>query len=205
VDIFVIRSPWLVIGAHAEAKLARTSCPSRSDDEIGSWIADTVQRALAYTVTLIRNRAEAEDIVHDCYSRLLARSDRYDLPVVGTRLLYKAITNACINHTQRRPPVVSLDAADGGLGPEDRSLADTTDAGPEQRAIQGELEMAVAVALAELPLIQRAIVELQTLGHGSAEVADMLQISRANARVLLHRARQTLATRLRPFLEDQLT
>ena len=65
-----------VVAEDAEAKLARTSRPSRSDDELGAWIADTVQRALAYAVTLVRNRAEAEDIVHDCYSRLLARSDQ---------------------------------------------------------------------------------------------------------------------------------
>ena len=39
-----------------------------------------MQRALAYAVTLVRNQTEAEDIVHDCYIRLLARSDHYDLP-----------------------------------------------------------------------------------------------------------------------------
>ena len=164
-----------------------------------------MQRALAYAVTLVRNRAEAEDIVHDCYSRLLARSDHYDLPSDGTKLLYKAITNACINRTQRRPPVVSLDAAEQGLGSDGRSLADRSDAGPEHRAIHGELEAAVAAALAELPVTQRAIVELRSLGHTSAEIADMLEISHANARVLLHRARQTLATRLRPFIEDHVT
>jgi RNA polymerase sigma-70 factor (ECF subfamily) len=194
-----------VIGAEVEAKLARTSRSSRCDDDLGSWIADTVQRALAYAVTLVPNRAEAEDIVHDCYSRLLARADRYDLPVDGTRLLYKAITNACINRIQRQPPVVSLEAAGGGFGSTGGPLADKPEAGPEQRAIHGELEVAVAAALAELPVNQRAIVELRCLGHTSAEVAEMLEISQANERVLLHRARQALATRLRPFIEDHVT
>jgi RNA polymerase sigma factor (sigma-70 family) len=164
-----------------------------------------VRRALAYAMTLVRNRTEAEDIVHDCYSRLLARSDQYDLLSDGTRLLYRAITNACINWTQRRPPFVSLDAAEHGSGPDRRSLADRSEAGPEQRAIHGELEDAVAVALAELPVTQRAIVELRSLGHSLVEIADMLEISHANARVSLHRARQTLATRLRPFIEDPVT
>jgi RNA polymerase sigma factor (sigma-70 family) len=194
-----------VVSAYAEAKLARTSRPSRSDDELGRWIADTVQRALAYAVTLVRNRAEAEDIVHDCYGRLLTKSDRYDLPSDGTKLLYKAITNACINRTRRRPPVVSLDAAEHEPGSGGRSLVDKSDAGPEHRAILGELEVAVAGALSELPVSQRAIVELRSLGHTSAEIAEMLEISHANARVLLHRARQTLATRLRPFIEDHVT
>ena len=67
---------------------------------------------------------------------------------------YKAITNACINWTQRRPPVVSLDAAEQGRGADRLSLADKSDAGPEHRAIHGELEAAVAAALAELPVTQ---------------------------------------------------
>jgi RNA polymerase sigma-70 factor (ECF subfamily) len=164
-----------------------------------------VRRALAYAVTLVRNRAEAEDIVHDCYSRLLARSDHYDLPSDGTKLLFRAITNACINWTQRRPPVVSLDAVERGSGADRLALADTADVDPEHRAMRGELDAAVAEALAELPVTQRAVVELSSLGHSLVEVADMLQISHPNARVLLHRARRTLAARLRPFIEGHVT
>jgi DNA-directed RNA polymerase specialized sigma24 family protein len=33
----------------------------------------------------------------------------------------------------------------------------------------------------------------------------MLEISHSNVRVMLHRARRTLATRLRPFIEDHVT
>src|SRR3954451_848834 len=128
----------------AEGTLAPSSRSgsSSSDDELGRGITQSVEHALAYATTLVRNRAEAEDIVHDCYSRLLARSDRYDLPKDGTKLLYKAITNACINRTRRRPPVVSLDAAGLGHDSGGRSLIEKSDAGPEQRAIVGELEVA---------------------------------------------------------------
>jgi RNA polymerase sigma-70 factor (ECF subfamily) len=188
-----------------EAKLARTTRPGGSDDQLSAWVADTVRRALAYAVTLIRNQADAEDLVHDCYIRLLARSDHYDLPRDGTKLLFRSITHACINWTQRRPPVVSLDAAEQGGGVDRLPLAVKADADPEQRAICGELESAVAAALTELPVAQRAIVELSGLGHSLVEVADMLEISHSNARVMLHRARRTLATRLRAFIEDPVT
>jgi RNA polymerase sigma factor (sigma-70 family) len=186
-----------------EKQLARTSCPGNSGDELSPWIAETAQRAIAYATSLVRNPVEAEDIVHDCYSRLLARSDKYDLPRDGTRLLFKAITNACINWTRRRPPVVSLEAAERGSGPGGGFPAGGRGLGPECEAIRGELEAAVAEALAELPVSQRAIVELRSLGHSLPEAADMLEISHANARVLLHRARRTLAARLRHFIEDQ--
>ena len=182
--------------------MARTS---PSDDQLDAWVAGTVLRALAYAVTLVRNQTEAEDIVHDCYVRLLARSDQYDLPRDGTKLLFRSITNACINWTQRRPPLVNFEAAEQGRGADRMSLAARADAEPERRAIHGELEAAVAEAMTELPVGQRAIVELRSLGHSLLEVADILEISHANARVMLHRARRTLATRLRPFIEDHVT
>lgn len=159
-------------------------------------MSETLGHALAYALSLIRNRAEAEDIVQDCYGRLLAKSDRYDLPRDGTKLLYKAISNACINARQRRPPVV------GEASQDLSALANQAASGPEHQAILGELEDAVAQALEELPMIQKGVVELRSLGHTTVEIAEILEISHANARVLLHRARQTLADRLRPFIEE---
>lgn len=93
------------------------SSPDRAD-EVDLWISETMQRALAYAITLVRNRADAEDIVQDCYGRLLARSAEYDLPRDGSKLLFKAITNACINRVQRRPPTLELEVAAGAAGPD---------------------------------------------------------------------------------------
>ena len=158
-------------------------------------MAETLPLALAFAVSLLGNRTDAEDIVQDCYSRLLAKSDQYDLPRDGSKLLLKSISNASINLTQRRRPAVSLDAA--------ADLA-VSQSDAEQGAIHRELEAAVALALANLPVNQRAIVELRSLGHSLLEIADMLEVSHANARVLLHRARQQLAQSLAPFLEENV-
>ena len=118
-------------------------------------------------------------------------------------MLYKAITNASINWSQRRKPAVSLDhsSTDGRttLPADDRS-PDPVDA-----AIRQELDDAIAAALRELPVPQRAAIELRSLGHSLIEVAEMLNVSHANARVLLHRARQTLASRLQPFLKENVS
>ena len=179
------------------------SSPDRAD-EVDRWIEETVHRALAYAITLVRNRADAEDIVQDCYGRLLARSEQYDLPRDGSKLLFKAIANACINHVQRRPPTVQLEIAAGAAGPDRLSLADRSEAVPDRRAMRREFEEAIAAALAELPVTQRAVLELRILGHSLIEVAEMLEMSHANARTVLHRARRTLAARLRPFLEDDV-
>lgn len=174
-----------------------------SHDPIDQWVVETSQGALGYAVTLMRNRADAEDIVHDCHSRLLAKAGEYDLPKDGKKLLYRSITNACINWTQRRLPETSLDQLQWASGEDKHALADRRTAEPIQGAILRELEQAVAEAMNELPVAQRAAVELRSLGHTLVEVAEMLEVSHANARVILHRARATLAVRLQPFIEDR--
>jgi RNA polymerase sigma-70 factor (ECF subfamily) len=177
--------------------------PGRSD-ELTAWVAATAQRALAYAVTLVRNRTEAEDVVHDCYVRLLARAGEYDLPRDGEKLLFKAITNACINLVQRRPPVVSLEAVEHAGGADRPPLADKPETRPDRRAMDRELEHAIENALMTLPVTQRAVVELHSLGYSLVEVAEMLDLSHSNARVVLHRARRALAAKLRRFVEDDV-
>ncbi len=181
----------------------------RADEELNDWIVSTVQQALAFALSLLRNRVEAEDIVHDCYGRLLARADKYDLPRDGSKLLFKAISNACINATQRRAPTVSLDATTNSPDGDatdltTTALADKLGSQPEQQAMHRELEAALESALGELSTMQRAVIELRGLGFSLVDAAQMLEISDANARTLLHRGRARLAQRLRPFLEENV-
>jgi RNA polymerase sigma-70 factor (ECF subfamily) len=171
--------------------------PTNEQPQLDRWIEETLPRALGYALSLVPQRSDAEDLVHDCYMRLLSKSDVYDLPNDGAKLLFRSITHACINWQQRRRPVVTLGSNTESFGP--MSLH----TGPEQLAMYGELEVAVGEALSTLPFMQRAAVELRSLGHSLAEVAEILEISHANARVTLHRARQVLSERLAGFLNAE--
>ena len=177
--------------------------PYPSDEQLDAWVLQTSRRALGYAVTLTHNREDAEDIVHDCYSRLLGKVDQYDLLRDGTKLLFRSITNGCINLAQRRRPESSLNHLEQDGGRDRHALADGRADQPVQRAILHELEQAVVAAMSELPVAQRAAIELRSMGHSLIEVADMLEISPANARVVLHRARTALATKLHPFIESE--
>ncbi|HEX3147848.1 MAG TPA: sigma-70 family RNA polymerase sigma factor [Gemmataceae bacterium] len=162
---------------------------------LDAWVRGTLTGAVAYARSLLRNRTVAEDVVHDCFCRLLRRADVYDLPNDGTKLLYRAITNACINHTQRARSVSSLD--DGELS---ERLADGKSATPAEEAAASELEAAMNRGLARLSVMQRAAVELKSLGHSLEDIADTLGLSATNAGVLVHRARRALAAELAAFL-----
>jgi RNA polymerase sigma-70 factor (ECF subfamily) len=71
---------------------------------------------------------------------------------------------------------------------------------PETEAEARETRQALAAALSKLPPRQRIVVTLRDVqGYGSDEVCAILDISAANQRVLLHRARAAL----RAALEDR--
>jgi RNA polymerase sigma-70 factor (ECF subfamily) len=165
-------------------------------------VLESAPRAVAYAASLLQDRAQAEDVVQDCYCRLLARQEHYDLARDGTPLLFRSITNACINLGRRRRGY-SLDAGfDGEAAPEP---ADVRAVQPLDAVLHHELADAVSAGLAKLPVQQRAALELRVLGYAQQEVADMLGLTVSHAGVLIHRARQALAKQLAPLLEERLS
>jgi len=175
-----------------------------ADGQLNTWVSESVPQVLRYACTLVQTRQVAEDLVQDCCCRLLAKADVYNLPRDGTKLLFRSVTNACINWTQRQPPEISLDQRQSPASSGRQALPDPASPEPVQIAMQRELEQAVDTAMRALPLNQRAAIELRSLGHSLEEVAEILETSHGNARVLLHRARVTLADRLKSHLEDHV-
>jgi RNA polymerase sigma factor (sigma-70 family) len=162
----------------------------------------TLPRALAFATSLLRDRAISEDVVHDCYVRLLEKADTYDLPADGTKLLYKAITNACIDRNYRDRRLLSLEVALSAESDGPSAVADTRACDPHELASHRELEEAVACELARLTVAQRGALELRSLGYSLEEIAVALDLSPSNAGVLVHRARKALAERLERFWEE---
>jgi RNA polymerase sigma-70 factor (ECF subfamily) len=174
-----------------------------SDDQrnrLEAWVLAVGPRAVAYARSLVRDPSRAEDVVQECLYQLLRRAAHYDLERDGVKLLFRAISNRCINQAAREKALRSLDsagAAEGGPLP----VADRLALRPEQVLQYRELEDAVRRALRRLPALQRAAVELRALGLSKEEIAAALGVSATNAGVLAHRGRAALAADLRPFLE----
>jgi RNA polymerase sigma-70 factor, ECF subfamily len=71
---------------------------------------------------------------------------------------------------------------------------------PEQNMLAGEVQAQVEAALAALPERQRVVITLRDVeGYSSDEVCSILDISAANQRVLLHRARAFVRGRLEEY------
>jgi RNA polymerase sigma-70 factor (ECF subfamily) len=168
------------------------------DPSIDAWVSASLAQALGFARSLTGDADAAEDVVHDCYLRLLRKAGEYDLVRDGTKILMRAITNACINRWQRRHPTRSLDEpiGQGELAEVTRTWEDTRSRSPLEHAMAGELSERVGRLLGELPVLQRAALELKAMGHSLGEIAEALNIRSNHAAVLIHRARATLASQL---------
>lgn len=187
-----------------EANLSSDEESTHTREAIEAWTLATIPRALAYARSLLRDRSRGEDVVHDCYVRLLRKGEAYDLLADGTKLLFKAITNACIDINTRERRLESLDEPPGGRqGEPPWSSVDRRALDPHELAAHREFEAALAEGLRRLPVAQRAALELKSLGYSLEEIAEALGTSPSNAGVLVHRARKALAARLAHFLGNR--
>ena len=177
---------------------------SRAERRIERWIMRTAPRAIGYARTLLSNPDMAEDLVQDVLCRLLDHTE-YDLLRDGENLLFRSVSNACISAGERRRQMASLDAE----GPENSSLIEKLESSrsgdPAEAAASLELLSAVQQQLKGLPPLQRAAVELKALGRTLKEIAEVLDVTAANAGVLVHRGRQMLIKKLGTLLPEELT
>jgi RNA polymerase sigma-70 factor (ECF subfamily) len=172
-------------------------------ESLRSWVLATLPEAIAFATSLLRDRNAAEDIVHDCYCRLLQKASVYDLPRDGMKIMLRSITNACIDRKGRERVLLSLDAIREAENSAGNHWVDHRAEQPLQRAMARELEQAMEEGLDRLPMAQRAALHMKSTGHSLQDIADTLGISVGNAGILVHRARQAMSQYLAPYLEEK--
>lgn len=154
----------------------------RSPAERKLAIAAEAPRLMRYACALLRDRREAEDLVHDCIVKALANLSNWRDGDNPRKWLFTILHNVHIDRIRthaRRPRMVPLEDEHGGVGPV-RQSEDVTVA---------EIDR----ALAALPLEQRQCVLLIGLeGAGYAEAAEMLGIPVGTVMSRLSRGRERL-------------
>ncbi|MBX9652356.1 sigma-70 family RNA polymerase sigma factor [bacterium] len=164
-----------------------------SDQDIDDWIRKTLPEAVAFAAAMTGNHSLAEDIVQDCYVRLLKRRGEYDLIQDGRKLLFRSITNAAINEA-RSLRVLRTETPSG-------DIEDLRTPSPSDVLSAREVEASVASALDQLPIRERAALELTVAGESAAVIAEILEITANHVSVLVHRARARLRESLRTLTD----
>jgi len=180
--------------------------------EIAQPVPDGLEaRLLAYRPlierhirALVRDKADAEELTQDSYTRALLRIDELRDPQAALAWLYRIATNVCLDRLRRRQPcTVPLDVE--VVGPEDSDDAGTREqpASEIQMAVErAEMSECVQRYLETLPDDYRTVIFLHDVYElSNPEIAELLDCSVATAKIRLHRAR----VRLRGVLKAACT
>ena len=153
----------------------------------------------------VRDETEAEDIAQNVFVQAWKSAPRYQATAKFSTWLFTIARNLCLNEFRRRSrhPAESLDQMRDDS--DDQPLFQVVDKrirGAQDELLQGELEHKVDAAIDELPENQRialALCRQEELSY--EEIAEVLGCSLSATKSLIHRARETLKARLKPYLQ----
>ena len=159
--------------------------------------------------SFVPNRAVAEEVVQDTWLGVLRGIDRFEGRSSLKTWLFRILVNRArtTGARERRQTPVDIDTLAAvpaerfgtGGGWADPPVAWADDA--DDRLDAEKLAEVITGYLDQLPESQRQVLLLRDFeGLSSAEVCDLLDLTEANQRVLLHRAR----SKVRGFLEAQM-
>jgi RNA polymerase sigma-70 factor (ECF subfamily) len=188
---------------------------------LDTWSRGMLRAARGYVST----HESAEDVVQETWLAVLRGIDRFEGRASLRTWVYRILVNIAKTRGAKDSRTVSFtDLAPDG-GPDDtgptvdparfRGADDpypghwkefpaawpSTDTEVERREVRSRIDHAVR----GLPQRQRIVITLRDIeGYSSEEVCAILEISAANQRVLLHRARAVVRGRLEEYFSAQL-
>jgi RNA polymerase sigma-70 factor (ECF subfamily) len=153
----------------------------------------------------LRDEAETEDVAQNTFLQVWKSRARYQRTAKFSTWLFTIARNLCLNEIRRRSrhPAESLEEthAEHDDQPQ-RQYEDKKIFLPTDDALHGELARKIEEALAELPENQRTAILLCRQDELSyEEIAEVLNCSLSATKSLIHRGRETLKEKLKPYLQ----
>lgn len=181
---------------------------------LDSWSGGMLRLARSFVST----EESAAEVVQETWLAVIEGIGRFEGRSSVKTWVYRILTNTAKRRGTREQKVVPLSSIDSDNGPtvdpsRFRPPGDPfpghwwefppTWPTPEQGLLGGEVRSRLAAALDELPARQRIVIVLRDVeGYGSDEVCDLLEITAANQRVLLHRARAFVRGKLEEYYKE---
>jgi RNA polymerase sigma-70 factor (ECF subfamily) len=153
---------------------------------------------------MLRDPTEAEDMAQNVFVQVYRSAHRYEVSSKFSTWLFTIARNLCLNEIRRRSrhPTESLDVPRQDNPDQPRQqFEDHKTCSPPDSLLRGELEEKIEQALAELPENQRMAILLCRQDELSYEaIAEVLGCSLSATKSLIHRGRETLKEKLKPYL-----
>jgi RNA polymerase sigma-70 factor, ECF subfamily len=179
---------------------------------LDAWSSGLLRAARAYVST----RESAEDVVQDTWLAVIRGVDRFEGRSSLRTWVYRIMINTAKSRgakDKRTMPMSDLTPEDTGptvdparfRGPDDPYQGHWKDFPPQWPSVETEVESRqlqarIEAAVARLPDRQRIVITLRDIeGYSAEEVSAALEVSAANQRVLLHRARAAVRADLESY------
>lgn len=158
-----------------------------------------------FAYRFVRNRGSAEDLAQEIFLRVYEAAPGYKVQAKFTTWLYRIATNVCLNEVRKPHVRAALNNEEdcGDIGKVEISGMDNAPVLQDRLLEQQAVFRALGQALEQLPEKQKAAFILnkyQDLSYG--EVAGIMKISEKAVKSLIHRAKETLAEKLKPLLPE---
>jgi RNA polymerase sigma-70 factor, ECF subfamily len=155
---------------------------------------------------ILPDATEAEDLAQNVFIQVYKSAHRYRVSARFSTWLYTIARNLCLNEIRRRSrhPAESLDAShpEQDERPQ-RQYQDKGSVTAHEQLLREELCVKIEEALADLPENQRTALMLCREDELSyEEIARVLGCSLSATKSLIHRGRETLKQRLKPYLKS---
>jgi len=150
------------------------------------WVEEYQDQAWTVARYILKDAQEAEDATQEAFVKLWNHQDNIDPERIRPWLM-KVTRNGCLDRLRRRRESVEFD--------ESHMAAEAS--GPMQGASANETGVWLKRAITGLKEPYRSLVVLRDVNqHSYEEVAGMLELSLAQVKTYLHRARKQLREQL---------
>jgi len=154
----------------------------------------------------VRDETEAEDLAQNVFLQVYKSRQRYERTAKFSTWLFTIARNLCLNEIRRRTRHPAESIEEGHNENEEqpqRQYEDKKNFLPTENVLHGELATKIEEALAELPENQRTAILLCRQDELSyEEIAGILDCSLSATKSLIHRGRETLKEKLKPYLKS---
>jgi len=190
----------------------KTTSQCTSEDAVAAeqLVRDNIAWMLALAERMLRDRSLAEDAVQEAFISALRGLSRFEGRSSIKTWLHRITVNASLTKL-RQLKRLGEQSIDEHLPEFDRQDCRIEAPWPYLATVQeilesDELRARVNAGIDELPDSYRIVLQLRDIeGYATGEVATLLEISEANVKVRLHRARAALKKLLEPILRGELS
>jgi RNA polymerase sigma-70 factor (ECF subfamily) len=154
------------------------------------------QRLYRIARAILRDDAEAEDVMQDAYVRAYQSLAGFEGRAKFVTWLTRIAIHEALSRLRKRSRFLSLDSFDSSQGDPMNSVT-SSDRDPEQETYDRELSIVIEKAVLSLPDEYRLVFMLRDVeGMSTEEAAQCLNLTQENVKVRLHRAHSKLRKQL---------